>query len=555
MKKNILSLALMLLSVLSFAQQDIKPINIYFKSGENKLSKSNKKILTQLVEAYKFKKVVALNIIGNTDNVGNTKSNLKLSLKRANAIKSFFADKGYQKDFIIVKGVGASNPVATNNTTKGKYKNRRVEIFINTEIEEIQVDNRLIESIDELYKQLETPPEVFCIDNKKDTILKCKKGTLIYLKANTLDVNYNCNNTCIKFSVKEILSKSDMILENLTTTSNGQLIESQGMVYTSAEDCNKRQLKLLPGKDIIIVMPTDSIVETNKIFEGNRSHNNDINWTIDNNVMLSNFSLAEIDYCSDMFCASDNVQDCQPCKFFFCRIGRFGKALKGVVNKNQRAINKSFRYCLKELKKPKINPVVIPNDLDVKSSRCEELKKLFEKYGVKNIAELTNVLNKPLLDKYKVKTIGELQDTLAKLYVENIEVAYRDKNITFDKFRYYVFNRSALGWSNIDCFADIPERKKTKLNVNLKPSSNVDCKLVFKNRNAILAAQNEEGSYIFKGIPKNENATIVAIKYEDGKAFLAVKSIVIGEEKYIDLVFTEYSLEELKIQLRILDKY
>ena len=70
-------------------------------------------------------------IIGYTDNVGNSNSNLVLSRGRANSVKSWLVRKGI-KDvrFQEVDGLGDQNPIAPNTTKAGQAKNRRCEISI-----------------------------------------------------------------------------------------------------------------------------------------------------------------------------------------------------------------------------------------------------------------------------------------------------------------------------------------------------------------------------------------------------------------------------------------
>jgi outer membrane protein OmpA-like peptidoglycan-associated protein len=47
---------------------------------------------------------------------------------RANAVKSYIIGKGAEPQQIIAFGLGARNPIATNDTIQGRRQNRRVEI-------------------------------------------------------------------------------------------------------------------------------------------------------------------------------------------------------------------------------------------------------------------------------------------------------------------------------------------------------------------------------------------------------------------------------------------
>jgi ketosteroid isomerase-like protein len=54
---------------------------------------------------------------------------MKLSLARANAVKTFLATKGLNPDLMKTEGKGKSEPIATNDTDEGRAKNRRVDII------------------------------------------------------------------------------------------------------------------------------------------------------------------------------------------------------------------------------------------------------------------------------------------------------------------------------------------------------------------------------------------------------------------------------------------
>ena len=69
-------------------------------------------------------------ISGHTDNVGNPAFNLTLSKKRAFAIKKYLLSKGLLSNQIKTIGYGQTRPIASNRTTEGRYKNRRVEFRI-----------------------------------------------------------------------------------------------------------------------------------------------------------------------------------------------------------------------------------------------------------------------------------------------------------------------------------------------------------------------------------------------------------------------------------------
>jgi len=88
----------------------------------------------EIIKAYESPKVV---ISGHTDSKGSEEYNQKLSEKRAESVKNWFAKKArINPEIMETIGYGESKPVAPNtnpdgsDNPEGREKNRRVEIFI-----------------------------------------------------------------------------------------------------------------------------------------------------------------------------------------------------------------------------------------------------------------------------------------------------------------------------------------------------------------------------------------------------------------------------------------
>lgn len=67
---------------------------------------------------------------GHTDATGTEDYNQWLSERRAESVKNYLVSKGLPDGGVTTEGYGQSKPVAPNNTTEGRQKNRRVEIVI-----------------------------------------------------------------------------------------------------------------------------------------------------------------------------------------------------------------------------------------------------------------------------------------------------------------------------------------------------------------------------------------------------------------------------------------
>ncbi|HWY13149.1 MAG TPA: DUF5723 family protein [Bacteroidia bacterium] len=71
-----------------------------------------------------------LKLSGHTDNQGTPDANMTLSEKRSNAVKRYLVKKGARADGIITEWFGQTMPIDSNDTPKGRQKNRRVEMKI-----------------------------------------------------------------------------------------------------------------------------------------------------------------------------------------------------------------------------------------------------------------------------------------------------------------------------------------------------------------------------------------------------------------------------------------
>lgn len=108
----------------------IEDLNIEFKFDSAELTNASKTSLKNYAEKVKDNNETSINIVGNTDNIGDPKYNLKLSKQRAEAVKHELVINGISADLITTEGDGEANPIADNTTTTGRQKNRRATITI-----------------------------------------------------------------------------------------------------------------------------------------------------------------------------------------------------------------------------------------------------------------------------------------------------------------------------------------------------------------------------------------------------------------------------------------
>ena len=69
-------------------------------------------------------------IEGHTDSSGGAAVNLRISERRAMAVRDYFVKKGISTDRLEAKGFGEGSPIDSNKTRAGRANNRRVEIKV-----------------------------------------------------------------------------------------------------------------------------------------------------------------------------------------------------------------------------------------------------------------------------------------------------------------------------------------------------------------------------------------------------------------------------------------
>lgn len=75
-----------------------------------------------------------LAIEGNTDSVGTDAMNQQLSEKRADSVMDYLAKENIPAASMTAKGLGKTQPVASNDTADGRQQNRRVELIVSGDV-------------------------------------------------------------------------------------------------------------------------------------------------------------------------------------------------------------------------------------------------------------------------------------------------------------------------------------------------------------------------------------------------------------------------------------
>ena len=104
--------------------------DILFQFDRAELTNNARRTISEVSEVIKTVKDRHISIEGHTDSIGSVQYNKQLSRKRAQNVSNELSYKGVPLRQISVIGYGEGAPIATNNTDRGRARNRRVEIII-----------------------------------------------------------------------------------------------------------------------------------------------------------------------------------------------------------------------------------------------------------------------------------------------------------------------------------------------------------------------------------------------------------------------------------------
>jgi outer membrane protein OmpA-like peptidoglycan-associated protein len=103
--------------------------SVLFRTNDATLLPGAQTRLDQVAEALLAKKQNVV-IEGYTDSRGSQSSNMSLSQRRAESVRTYLVSRGFPSEKILARGLGPDRPIAENGTAEGRANNRRVEIVI-----------------------------------------------------------------------------------------------------------------------------------------------------------------------------------------------------------------------------------------------------------------------------------------------------------------------------------------------------------------------------------------------------------------------------------------
>lgn len=347
--------------------------------------------------------------------------------------------------------------------------------------------------------------QTFSIDVSIDNIIKGTNGTKILIPKNSfVDSTGQPILGTVDIQLKEVFTKQEMILGNLTTTFNGKPLETGGMIFIDALSKGK-SLLLADNKSIQVALPTDSTLNGMSLFSGIQDSSG-INWA--NPIALNKPNIDSVGISMDIFEKTTNIM-----------------------------------YSVDGIDNAKNYPDSINNEVARIAWQGAGLK--ITKDSTFNIGDLT-------VHFYKQNRLQKWNEVFTS--EKGTNSFNEDKNLS------YIFSLKKLGWANIDRLLEDPRTKEVELITSIENQS--DFKFIYvtllTQKMYLPGYQKKDNTFCFshnddepQQLPVGETATIIATAYKNDKPYFAIQKIKITDKQTVTFKLIETTMEKLKADLQV----
>lgn len=465
------------------------------KIGNAELSKLDNFILSAV---NKSEKIIQIIIDGHTDNIGSDRYNKSLSDKRAKAVYDRMIELGITPKVVSYQGFGEQELLIAQGDKNTQKENRRVTIRITHVLK--QPKKPVVEAVkftlSDLYQNAKIPYDIYNIQAGEETFIDGKQGTRLQFTTNAF--NHLKKGTPIEIRMTEYYKYSDMILANLTTELNGNMLSTGGMIY--AEAFVNGQPTNMTGQAYVWFPNKDRDMTGMQPYIGEDGEQG-VTWA--------------------RYAGMENVSNNLRKNYSYLRGEGFSCGNDAANSRKTMSRWKAFWYKFL-YGKEQLAAYYLPRGKEA----------LRVEYG----------LNVDTMSSYKA----------FENFSENNAISQNEMQAIL---AYEILSINQLGWINCDRFNNVlPEDKRT-LTINTKMEKNLSIKVICNKQNGMMAAYPNGKNYAVAGLPKNLNVTVVAIRTSNDKPELAIKKLSkIKDLTEADLVFTAYDdLTELRKVLKTID--
>ncbi len=432
-------------------------------------------------------------------------------------------------------------------------------------------------------EKIVVPTKEFAISANVDTTVFGPQGTRIFIEKETFQFADGTPVTdSIQISLQEFYKKSDILLADLSTESNGKLLETGGMINITATS-EGQAIEIKEDKRIVVHFPKSSKNrfenEPMNLFYSDNTAAADsgvTNWQVDTvNLVKKSLKIgswgwyfpSHDDSTRYDFIPKDLVADdyyLNPLDLYL-NAYNFSSDTRKEIESNLNIASSSTL--------PRFNGYGIECEMGITKEGFVKNPRINSKVSPSTRREIIAFLqNIPQLEPGKNKH-GEIIERRGLLFIAGGEIIplYKSREEylkSFDKkyakfennpiktidnaeLEYYIFSVANLGWINCDRF--IEPNDPVDFIVKAPIDKDTKVKLVFSDLNGVLQANVVDGNYVFPNIPKGTAATVFALRNDEGNLLASFQKVTIDDTPFQGLALEAMNLTELKQQLKNLN--
>jgi outer membrane protein OmpA-like peptidoglycan-associated protein len=103
---------------------------LYFQFGSNRPDQPSMDLMPKIIQTITTWPHPEVTVIGHTDTMGDKALNTRLSLNRAETVRSLLVDAGVNPELMDIRAHGENDPLVPTGPNMAEPKNRRVEIQV-----------------------------------------------------------------------------------------------------------------------------------------------------------------------------------------------------------------------------------------------------------------------------------------------------------------------------------------------------------------------------------------------------------------------------------------
>lgn len=511
MQKYVLFIAILLISS-SFVPNKSLTFDIHFDKGESLLSDENYELLDRVVTtalSLETDYQISLEIF--------TTAAETLNRARVEEVLDYLKNTGVSVDKVLFYSDLNHVPVAVQKMESLDFLRLSIE-YETTQIASEKVKNREKNNpkstnepiTSSIIKNIQNEKIFTSISNFSDIKLKSKAGNTVELEPNSFVFEDGTIVTSsIEITIKDATTKDLAFFEGLETiTSNGEILESQGMIYVNAKS-NGKQLRLADGKSLKIGIKTDAPQEGFQVYNSEVT-NGKITWFLapeTPKVIVKKIGHDLFEYKLEKLTSTE---------------------LKGIEQQRQAIISKweSGGVPKKTIRKR------------LRSYRKNTRKR--NAYKRKKRSEMSRRKDRKQPYISRTDILGETKYHYVKCGEKNAE-----------KITYNIESR-ALGWINIDKPLRIPKRS-SPCDLYVKTDRNAEVKVIFSDRFTIIDGTKTSEGVVFTGLSSNMRVTLVAAKKRvDGQVDYSYTKTTLDNKT---IVLNKYTTASEKDFIRVVKRF